>query len=98
MKKTLIHYCSTHRDQWKLVYWDDNSLLYVKNIPKYEELVDKYTYQVIDLYIVAFRTSEFDSIRTELKDAFRKEFDRKYTEEPNGIILETIAEYIRIGN
>jgi|GEM_PF-1492447 len=31
---------------WALVYWDDRSAVFVKKIPKYEHLIDKYGYQL----------------------------------------------------
>src|SRR5206468_121412 len=46
MKLTLISYCSTHRDTWKLVYWDDHSMLYLKDVPKFREVIDKYEYKL----------------------------------------------------
>ncbi|HCJ66403.1 MAG TPA: hypothetical protein DHV62_03525, partial [Elusimicrobia bacterium] len=33
---------------WKLVWWDDQSLVYLKNIPENKGLLSKYTYKYID--------------------------------------------------
>ncbi|MCB9642032.1 MAG: hypothetical protein H6728_03075 [Myxococcales bacterium] len=34
-----------HRERWSLVYWDDQSALYLKNLPKFEKLLQKYAYR-----------------------------------------------------
>ena len=86
-----VPYFSTHRDVWKLVYWDDRSYLYLKNIPKFKKLIDCFEYKMLDPYLFAYCPHEFDSLKTTLAKDFRREIERKISEEPNGRVIQFIV-------
>ena len=95
MQLSLISYCSTHRDQWKLVYWDDRAFLYLKNVPKFNGVIRQYEYKMFDPYLYAFRRSEFDSLRTANPIVVQGEIRRKLTEDPEGKIANLLAQYVQ---
>ncbi len=33
-----------------LVFWDDKSFLFIKNLPKFKEIIDKYEYKYVTPY------------------------------------------------
>ena len=84
MQMNLVSYCSTHRETWKLVYWDDHSMVFIKNLQKFKPVIDKYEYRVLHPYIVALDKSRLDSLYAALPTAFIHELQRKLTEEPKG--------------
>ncbi len=84
MHMSLISYCSTHRETWKLVYWDDHSLVYLQNVQKFKPVIDKYEYRVLHPYLISSEKKTLDSLYAALPAAFQKELQRKLTEEPKG--------------
>jgi len=94
-RPSLLKYCATHPNDWKLVYWDDFSVLYVRNEQKFSGLIDKYAYSVLDPYLYAFHTERFDSLRAAMPEIFSQELDRKLSEDPNNVIANVMAEDAR---
>ncbi|MCY7361671.1 MAG: hypothetical protein LH629_06320, partial [Ignavibacteria bacterium] len=47
MEQTIVSYFSKKSDDWKLVFWDDKSFLFLKNEPKFKEIIDKYEYKYV---------------------------------------------------
>ncbi|MEP7145381.1 MAG: hypothetical protein ABI792_00075 [bacterium] len=90
MEKTIISYFSRHPDDWKLVFWDDKSFLFVKNLPKFREIIDKYEYKYITPYNLLYQKSVLDKGFREDIEQVRKEMNRKLTEEPQGLIINNI--------
>lgn len=90
METTIISYLSKKSDDWKLVFWDDKSFLFVKNIPKFKDVIDKYAYSYITPYNFGYSKDNLEKGFTENKEKLKAELQRKLTEEPNGVIDNTI--------
>lgn len=90
MEQTIISYFCKHPDEWKLVFWDDKSFLFVKNLPKFKETIDKFEYRYITPFNFMYQKNMLDKGIKENPEQFRKELQRKLSEEPNGIIITTI--------
>ena len=86
-----IPYFSTHRDDWKLVFWDDRSCLYLKNVSKFLRVIERYEYKTLHPYLFAYQPQTFDSLRTVFPIEFERELRRKLEEEPNGRVIRFIA-------
>ena len=84
MKQNIISYCSTNRETWKLVYWDDQSMVYLKNLDKFKQIIHKYEYRILHPYLVAADKRTLDSLAAVEPNAFREEIRRKIAEEPEG--------------
>ena len=80
-----IHNYLYRSPEWKLVYWDDVSLLYLKNVPVYKEIIEKYEYKYINPMIKDWNNIPSDSIKNELK--------RKIKEDKN-----CLTAYFLLGN
>jgi hypothetical protein len=90
MSASPIPYFSTHREEWKLVFWDDRSSLYVKNIPKFRSTIERYEYKILHPYLFAYQPRLFDSLRAAFPQEFQEELKRKLQEEPGGKIIRFI--------
>jgi len=88
MKTTIISYFCTNPN-WKLLFWDDKSFLWVRNLPKFQDLIDKYEYKYFNQYTTAFRKDIIEKGLKDDKAKLIKEFNRKLQEEPNGVVLNT---------
>ncbi len=88
MEQTVISYFCKSKD-WKLIFWDDKSFLWVKNMPKFSELINRYEYKYLNPYTVVYQKNVLEKAIIEDKETLKKEINRKQAEEPNGIIINT---------
>ena len=93
MEQTIISYFSKNKD-WKLIFWDDKSFLFVKNIPKFNELISKYEYKYVTPYNVIYQKSTLDKGVNTDKETVKKEINRRLAEDPNGIIINSAIKLI----
>lgn len=91
MEQTSISYFSKNPD-WRLVFWDDKSFLWVKNDPKFSDVIDKYSYKYITPYNVGYNKQIIEKGIREDKETVKKELQRKMNEEPNGIIVNSFLQ------
>ena len=90
MEQTIISYFSKKSDDWKLVFWDDKSFLFLKNEPKFKEIIDKYEYKYVTPYNFLYQKNILEKGLSENPEQFKKELQRKMSEEPNGLIISSI--------
>lgn len=91
LKRIVVNYLS-RSPNWKLVFWDDKSMLFVKNIPKFADVISKYEYRVMNPYTALFHKPEFD-YNVKLDPArTREEMARKTEGEPGGYLFKTLSD------
>jgi hypothetical protein len=88
---SVVAYLSQKSDEWKLIYWDDISFIFVKNIPKFEQIISKYEYKYVTPINYFFKKQQLDKAYLENKERFIYEVKRKLKEEPNGDIIRTFT-------
>ena len=91
MEQTIISYFSKNED-WKLVFWDDKSFLFVKNLPKFKDIIDKYEYRYATPYNFIYNKKILEEANVADKERLRNEINRKAAEEPNGFIINSIKQ------
>ena len=90
MEQTIISYFSKKQDDWKLVFWDDKSFLFLKNLPKFKEIIDKYEYKYVTPYNFGYQKQSIENGMKNDPERVKSEIDRKLSTEPNGVIINTI--------
>ena len=90
MEQTILSYLSRHPEEWKLVFWDDKSFLFVKNLPKFKEVIDKYEYKYATPYNFLYQKNVLEKAATEYPEQLRSEMKRKLSEDQNGLIINSI--------
>jgi len=93
LKSVIVAYLSRNPN-WKLVFWDDKSFLFVKNIPKFSEVINKYEYKVINPYTAIFFKQEFDNNIKNNSQIAKDELNRKKEGEPNGYLYQTLNQEV----
>ena len=83
LKQNIVSYFCKN-ENWKLVYWDDKSMLFLKNIPKFGDLINKFEYKVFNPYTAVFNRKEFESNLKNNPYAAKNEIKRKTDTEPQG--------------
>jgi hypothetical protein len=86
MQSTPISYFSRSAE-WKLVFWDDKSFLFLKDTPEFKDLIEKYEYKYVTPYNYAYNREKLQEGLTVDKERFKNEMDRKLSEDPNGLII-----------
>ncbi len=96
IRQNIVSYLTMAGDKWKLVYWDDRSFLFVKNIPAFENIIKEYEYKYVSpfniIYNKTYLTNSFMTSRQEVTD----EIIRKLNEEPQGVLINQAATTFRI--
>jgi hypothetical protein len=85
LKRLVTAYFCRSKD-WKLVFWDDKSMLFLKETPKFAELINKYEYKVFNPYTALFFQQEFEANIRNSPETARNEIKRKADTEPNGYL------------
>ena len=95
IEKNLIAYFSKS-ENWKLIYWDDRSLLFVKDLPKFKNIIEKFEYKYITPSNYIFNRSYItESLKTD-PQRVKFEIERKRAEEPGGKIVNDIIRKLAI--
>ncbi|MBU4561434.1 tetratricopeptide repeat protein [bacterium] len=63
---------------WRLIYWDDNTLLYIKNLPQNQALIHRFGYH--------FLNPDGERIDVEKIEQVIKELKRKLIEDPSSFL------------
>jgi len=90
LNKIVVSYLSTARDKWKLIYWDDRSFLFVRNVPKFADVISKYEYKYITPYNILFDHNFIDDNFQTNSAVIDREVSRKRHEEPNGMLINYV--------
>ncbi|MBX7043188.1 MAG: hypothetical protein K1X85_09810 [Ignavibacteria bacterium] len=90
MEQTIVSYMSRKPDEWKLVFWDDKSFLFLKNLPKFKEIIDKYEYRYATPYNLIYNKQVIENALKNDPERLKSEIGRKLSEDPNGLIINTI--------
>lgn len=77
---------------WKLLFWDDKSFLFVRDIPKFADAINKYEYKILNSYNFMFYPQEFDKKVKEDPERAKLELNRKIASDPQGFIMESIRQ------
>ncbi len=73
---------------WALVYWDDESMLFLKNVPKNSELISKYGYKVFNPFTAMFNRPQFEKDIRDFPAIAKTEIERKAGAEPRGYFFQ----------
>ena len=92
MPQNILAHLSTDSSEWKLVYWDDRSFLFVKNIPKFKDIISQFEYKFVSPYNFLFEQKTLNEKYISDRLAVTGELRRKLIEEPDGKIINDIAE------
>ena len=96
MQRTLIPYLIGKNDEWKLVYWDDNSFLFVKNISKFKDIISKYEYKIVNPYYYAFEREPLLKAYNENRQLVFEEIKRKMRTDPEGEFTNSFVKTFKI--
>jgi hypothetical protein len=91
MKNIIIRYLS-HKPNWKLIFWDDKSFLFLRDEPRYTDIIKKYEYKILNSYLYYENPQDMLSKARQNREECKTEYDRKMSTEPNGIIFQNMRQ------
>jgi hypothetical protein len=98
IRQNIVSYLSTANDKWKLVYWDDRSFLFVKNIPAFENIIKKYEYKYVSPYNIIYNKTYLTNSFMTNRQVITDEIVRKLNEEPQGVLINQASTTFRISH
>lgn len=87
IKLPLLVYLNEHKEMWNLVYWDDNSFIFVREIQENNRFLSKYMYTYITPFNIFYNKKDIDFGLQYNKRIILLELRRKLSEDPNGILI-----------
>jgi len=95
MKQSIISYFSTNNAEWKLVYWNDHSLLFLKNLPQFSRIIDSNEYKYFTPYNLYYQKNLIEKGILEDKSEVLYEVDKKNKEDKFSIFLNNFLVLFR---
>lgn len=92
MKSIITSYLSEKPDTWKLIYFDLQSMLFVKNEVKFSDIISKFEYKYLNPYILNYKLKSVEEAFEKDKDTIIKEIERKEKEEPDNHYTKKLRE------
>lgn len=97
LKKNIVSYLSNN-PEWKVIYWDDISIMFVKDIQKFSNIIEKYEYKILKPYDFIFNQKKFVHSISAEREIAERELKRKIDTEPDGwftgIVKEVYSKYV----
>lgn len=81
---------------WALIYWDDDSFLFVRREIKFKDLIERFEYKYVNpLYYIYQKEPLQEALRKNNQQVVA-EILRKYNEEPEGKFIQSIARTFKV--
>lgn len=96
IQTSVTSYLVNNPDKWKLIYWDDQSFLFVRNEDKFKDLIAKYEYKFVNPLYYIYQRDPLKKAITENKEEVFKEIQRKYKDEPEGNFVNSMVHSFKV--
>ncbi|KXK52510.1 MAG: hypothetical protein UZ05_CHB002001296 [Chlorobi bacterium OLB5] len=96
MKTSVISYLFANSDAWKLVFWDDNSFVFVRNMPEYKDIIEKFEYKYANPY---YYTIDKEPLKIALKNdpaGVTSEIQRKLKEDSESVFIKAMSKSFKV--
>jgi len=90
MKQNVMSFFCRRSDQWKLVFWNDRSMLFLKDLPKFNRVISGHEYKFVTPYNFFYQKNVFEEGLAKYPEIVRSEINRKLAEEPSSIFMKII--------
>jgi len=84
--KNVIDTIRKSKGDWRTVFWDDDILILVKNIPEHERLITEHEYTVTDPYTAIDIAQNWKRLPAEIRDKVKSEHERNLRTSPRNMI------------
>lgn len=96
LQSSVISYLIYNSDRWKLVYWDDTGLLFLKNEEKFKDIISRHEYKFVNPFYYIYQNEPLKkALSTNQQDVIR-EIQRNYKLNPDGMFINSIAKTFKV--
>lgn len=96
LKTSILSYLFKNNEKWKLVYWDDNSFVFVKNDNRYKDIIDKFEFKYVNPYYYIFDKEPLKNATYSDPQRIAEEIRRNYRLNPEGIFIQAMAKSFNV--
>ena len=96
IKASIVSYLIKNSDKWKMVYWDDNSFVFVKNEEKFKDIIAQNEYKYVNPYYYVHDKEPLVKATYDDPKRIIEEVQRNYRLNPEGIFIRAIAKSLNI--
>lgn len=95
--QSILLYLNSDTTNWSLVYWDDQSQLFVKKSDEFKDIISKYRYKYVTPFNIYFGKEIIDKAKKEDMALLQSEVNRKKNDEPQGVFLYNFMNFYKVG-
>ncbi len=92
LESSVISYLCSGTEEWSTIYWDDKSLLSVKNNEEFRDIISKFGYKYFTPYNLYYHKEVIEKALKEDKETLLKELQRRKNEEPNSFYINNFMQ------
>jgi len=96
LQTSIVSYLIKNNDIWKLVYWDDNSFVFVKNEEKFKDVIDQNEYKYVNPYYYLHDKEPLKKGTYDDPKRIVEEIQRNYRQNPDGIFISAMAKSFKV--
>jgi integral membrane sensor domain MASE1 len=96
LKTSIISYLIKNNENWKLVYWDDFSFVFVKNNEKYKSVIEQNEFKYANPYYYVFEKDPLKNALASDPQRVTEEIKRNLRLNPDGIFIQAMAKSFNV--
>ena len=96
LKTSIISYLIKNNENWKLVYWDDFSFVFVKNNEKYKNVIEQFEFKYANPYYYVFEKDPLKNALATDPQRVTEEIKRNLRLNPDGIFIQAMAKSFNV--
>lgn len=96
LKTSILSFLIKNNENWKLVYWDDFSFVFVKNNEKYKNIIEQFEYKYANPYYYVFDKDPLKSALANDPQRVTEEIKRNLKLNPDGIFIQAMAKSFNV--
>lgn len=96
LQSSIVSYLINDPEKWKLIYWDDQSLIFVKNESKFAELIARHEYKYVNPLYYIYQRDPLKRSLAENNSGVFEEIQRNYKQNPEGHFINSMVKSFKV--
>ncbi|HMQ79035.1 MAG TPA: hypothetical protein PKE39_01865 [Ignavibacteria bacterium] len=96
LKTSILSFLIKNNENWKLVYWDDFSFVFVKNDEKYKKVIEQFEFRYANPYYYVFEKDPLKNALANDPQRVTEEIKRNLKLNPEGIFIQAMAKSFNV--
>jgi hypothetical protein len=96
LQSSIVSYLVNKPKEWKLIYWDDQSLVFVKNENKFSGIISKHEYKYVNPLFYIYQHDPLKKALSENTAEVYAEIQRNYQQNPEGSFINSMIKSFKV--